>query len=66
MSAALKETPPRGKQYAVARMSHVAGGPAQPVTVVGSRRFDSLAAATKAAREFDARLTPVVVIADKL
>lgn len=61
----LPAKPPRGKQYAVARMSHIVGGLKPPELVVAKHRFDDLETAAKFALQFDDRLTPTVIVVDK-
>jgi hypothetical protein len=61
----LPVTPPRGKQFAVARMSHIVGGLKPPELIVAKHRFDDLEHAAKFALQFDDRLTPTVIIVDK-
>lgn len=53
---------PRGKQFAIARLSHVAPAPRLLVLPV---RFDRRSQADQAVAHIDARLTPLVVIVDR-
>lgn len=61
MSAALKEAPPRGKFYAVARLTLVTS---DADIVIERARHSSLLAARRQQASIDHRLQPVVVIVD--
>ena len=61
----LPAKPPRGKQYAVSRLTHVVGGAQPPALVISKQRFDELEHAEKFAAQFDDRLVPQVILVDK-
>lgn len=60
------ELPPRGKVFAVARHSHVAGGPKPVTQVVGVKRHETRKQALSACWDIDPRLDPCVVLLDKV
>lgn len=60
MIQTLPEKPPRGHCYALARLSHVAGGPMRVERVLG-RRESSLSALAPLLKSIDPRLQPHIV-----
>lgn len=60
--SALKEAAPRGKQYAVARLTHVTPGAA---VVIEKQRHPTLTDVAQQIAQFDWRLQPTPVMVDK-
>jgi hypothetical protein len=61
MTNVILDKPPRGYEFAVARMTHVAGGPTIAVRILPGR-YATRQLAQHARDQIDKRLTPTVVI----